>query len=406
MVVCGTQWGKTVFGPHWLEREIRLKGPGDYLAITATFPLLRLKMLKEFLELFQNILNLGTWKAGDLVFESHDIIHSAPAWRVIFGSATNPESIESATANAAWLDELGQHQFQRQAWDAVIRRVSIPRGRILGTTTLYEFGWFKTEIFDRKSSDIEIIQGDSTVNPAFPQDEYDRAKETMPRWKFNLFYRGIYERPAGVIYDSFDEQVCRIKRFAIPKEWPRYVGQDFGPNNTAALWYAQDPVTGWLYLYREYLEGGLSAFDHAQKFKQLSGGENIIRRTGGAHAEQGWRDAFTSAGWPMVEPRLHEVEAGINRVYGWHQTNRLFIFDDLHGYLDEKMSYSRKLDDDYQPTEEIDNKSRYHLMDAERYLLGDFTPEMAENKQTTQVVRNWSDNDRKFKKVKGRKVRV
>jgi len=66
----------------------------------------------------------------------------------------------------------------------------------------------------------------------------------------------------------------------------------------------------------------------------------------------------------------------------------LFVFDDLPMYLDEKLSYSRELDDNYQPTEKIDNKSRFHLMDAERYMLSDFTPETANPSQTIKVVRH------------------
>ena len=397
MILCGTQWGKTVFGPHWMHREVVEKGEGDYLAVTATFPLLKLKMQPEFLYVFDTLLGLGKWKEGDKVFESYEKKRGGPMWRVIFGSATNPESIESATANAVWCDELGQHQFQRQAWEAILRRVSVTKGRILGTTTLYEFGWFKTEVYDRWRAgdpDIDVIQGHSLMNPAFPKEEYERAQSTMPRWKFNLFYRGIYERPAGLIYDSFDEEVCKIKRFALPLEWPRYVGHDFGPNNTAALWYAQDPGTGYLYAYREYHAGGMSAFDHAQKFISMSSGENIIRRTGGANHEDGWRESFTAAGWPIVKPRMREVEAGINRVYGWHQQNRLFIFDDMTEYLDELMSYSRKLDDNYQPTLEIDNKSRYHILDAARYLLSDFAPEALQDGLSAPVSRSWSEEDR------------
>jgi hypothetical protein len=87
---------------------------------------------------------------------------------------------------------------------------------------------------------------------------------------------------------------------------------------------------------------------------------------------------------------MREVEAGINRVYGWHQQNRLFVFDDLRGYLDEKLSYSRKLDDNYQPTMEIDNKSRYHLMDAERYMLSDFAPEVVQAGQSVRAVQKWN----------------
>jgi hypothetical protein len=205
---------------------------------------------------------------------------------------------------------------------------------------------------------------DSIVNPAFPQAEYERAKTTLPAWKFNLFYRGRFDKPAGLIYDSFDEHVCKIPRFNLNKDWPRYVGHDFGPNNTAAVWYAQDPGTGFLYLYRTYRSGGLSAFDHAAEFKKMSKDENIIRRVGGARHEEGWRESFLNAGWPILKPREHEVEVGINRVYGWHKSNKLFVFEDMKDYLDEKMSYSRELDDRYEATERIHNKSAFHLMDC------------------------------------------
>lgn len=376
----GTQSGKTIFGPHWLDREMIEKGPGDYMAVTATYPLLNLKMLPELEKVFVTYFKWGEYKASNKVFESHERLHGAPAWRILLGSATNPESLESATAKGAWLDEIGQHQFNRGAWEAILRRLSIGQGRVLGTTTLYEMGWYKVEIYDRwrnGDTDIDIIQIDSILNPSFPEEEYQRAMEHLPRWKFNMFYRGVFEKPAGLIYDSFDESICCIPRFILPSTWPRYVGHDFGPNNTAAVWYAQDPGTGYLYVYRDYLAGGLSAFDHAQKFKELSRDETIVKRVGGAHAEDGWREAFTSAGWPISEPREHGVEVGINTVYGWHKQNRLFVFSDVTRYLDEKLTYSRKLDEMYEPTELIDDKSRYHTMDAERYILSDFGPERA-----------------------------
>lgn len=70
--------------------------------------------------------------------------------------------------------------------------------------------------------------------------------------RFDMFYRGRYTRPAGLIYDSFDEAICVVPRKHLPLDWPRYVGTDSGPVHTAAIWYAQDPNTGWLYAYREY----------------------------------------------------------------------------------------------------------------------------------------------------------
>ena len=59
-----------------------------------------------------------------------------------------------------------------------------------------------------------------------------------PTWKFDMFYRGLFTRPAGLIYDLFDDRICRISRedANIQSNWPRYVGHDFGPVNMAAIW--------------------------------------------------------------------------------------------------------------------------------------------------------------------------
>ena len=163
------------------------------------------------------------------------------------------------------------------------------------------------------------------------------------------------------------------------------MGHDFGPDNMVAVWYAHDPTTGYLYVYRTYHGGGLSGYDHAQKFKELSEGENILKRVGGSPTEDGWRGEFTAAGWPIQKPREREVWVGINRVNGLHQQNKIFVFDDLHEYLKEKLSYSRKLDGDYQPIEEIADKSKFHHMDAERYVLLDFAPESVPGSNKTQI---------------------
>lgn len=386
-----TQGGKTCLGPHWLHREMASRGPGDYLAVTATFPLLRLKMLPELQLLFCSLLKMFDWKAGEKVFESHETIHGAPAYRIIVGSASNPESLESATAKAAWLDEAGQHQFVRQAWEAIQRRLSLSQGRVLFTTTPYEFNWFKTEVYDRWAagdSDYDVIISDSLDNPAFPREEYERAQATLPRWKFNLFYKAQFEKPAGLIYDAFDEDTCLIPRFSIPTEWPHYVGHDFGPNNTAAVWFAQDPGTGYLYAHREYLDGGKSNYDHAQEFKSLSGNELIIKRCGGSNTEDDSRESYRAAGWPISKPRIKEVEAGINAVYGWVAQNKLFVFTDMYRFLDELLTYSRELDENYQPTEKIAAKSTFHLMDSMRYILSDFGPERAAIR-TQAIQKRW-----------------
>ena len=119
----GSQAGKTCFGPHWLDREIRTCGAGDYLVGTATFPLLDRKLLPEFLYVFQDLFHYGSFDQNRKIFtfwtkktarkKTDYILFPDLPTRVIIGSAQNPESMESATVKGVWLDECGQKQFKR-----------------------------------------------------------------------------------------------------------------------------------------------------------------------------------------------------------------------------------------------------------------------------------------------------
>lgn len=397
-MLAGTQGGKTSFVPIWLHREIDRCGEGDYLVGTANYDLFKLKLLPEMLAYYERRLNVGRFWAQERVIELADGLvpgrfmaqrATDPMWaRIILRSADAPAGWESGTVKAACIDEAAHPDVKRIVWEATQRRLSLHQGRCLFTTTLYDWNWFKVEVYDRWKAgdkDYDVIQFDSVENPSFPMEEYDRARRTLPRWKFNLFYRGQYERPAGMIYDAFDEATALVDPIGLPPQWPRYVGHDFGPIHTAALWYAQDPTTAYLYLYRAYLsQEKTTARQHVEKWQQLSQGERIVKRVGGAvgAADEGWRDAFRQAGWPISEPVVKDVEVGIDRVYAWHKTGRLFVFRCLDDYVSEKLSYSRELDDNYNPTEKIKDKSRYHLMDAERYILSDFNTEAVKQGQS------------------------
>lgn len=388
VVLAGTQSGKTSFGPHWLRREIAAQGPGDYMVVTPTFPLLELKALPEFRALFEGALGLGKYVASPVrkfrISTAGEVrlfgAKQEEPTTVYFGYAADPDSLESATVKAAWLDEAGQKKFKLGSWDAILRRLSLNVGRVLLTTTPYDLGWLKQKLWDRWKAgdrDIEVIRFDSTENPVFPPEEFERARRDLPPWKFDLFYRAIFTRPAGLIYDSFDDRLHKVPRFAIPGNWPRFLGLDFGGVNTAGVFYALEPNTPRLYAYREYKAGGRTAVEHTHHL--LFGEPHIPTCVGGSHSEDQWRNEFKAGGvvqgqrvpgLPIREPDIKDVEVGINRVYGAHARGELFIFDDLAGYLEQKATYSRELDDNGEATEKIEDKETFHFMDAERYIIG------------------------------------
>lgn len=389
-ILAGTQAGKTSWGPLWLWREIYGdnarpgRGGGDYLAVTASYDLFKLKMLPAIRETFEGLFAVGRYWSGDRIIELRP--HAGvpfqakrstdPMWgRIILRSAEAGSGLESSTAKAAWLDEAGQDSFTAETWRAVLSRLSLNLGRCLVTTTLYNFGWLKTDFHDLWKAgdrDYEVVHFDSTVNPRFPKEEWDRARRSMPPWRFDLRYRGRYSRPAGLIYDAFTDEpypaghLCR--RFEVPWDWKRHLGLDFGGVHTAGTFWAEDPQTGYLYGYREYLAGDMTTEEHARAL--CSGEPKFALACGGSWSEDQWRREFKRAGIDVKRPDISDVNVGIDRVYGGFKERKVFIFDDLTGLRKELREYSRKLGSDGEPIDVIEHKERYHLLDATRYILG------------------------------------
>jgi hypothetical protein len=199
-----------------------------------------------------------------------------------------------------------------------------------------------------------------------------------------MFNRGRYETPAGLVHDSFGAADI-IDRFPIPKDWLVYVGHDFGIANPAALFTAQNPATGELFYWHEYLPGsGRSVHDHVEAWAKITSGYNVIAKVGGNHAEQETRDAYTAHGWHIIEPRQRSVAEQVLRVIGQERLHKIKVFRDLSGIIEEKQTFSYELDDKYQPTDKYEDEASMHLLAAERYLHTYFTPETAVKRPSYQ----------------------
>ena len=354
--------------------EIKECGPGDYIVATPTFPLLELKLLPEFKRLFETHFRLGRYTGSP----TRKFVFSAAGERALFGEtqdtptqiffghAQDPDSLESATAKAAWLDEAGQAKFKKASFDALMRRLAIHRGRVFISTTPYYHGWLKHDLHDKADGvKVEVVRFESRMNPAFSEEEWEDAKARLPAWKFDMFYRALFTKPAGLIYDVFDEERHVVPDFTPPDDWPRAWGFDFGGVNTANVKLARSPEGIW-HLYAEYLTGGKTAKEHATTLVK----NDVLPKQsyGGAGSEDNWRAEFTQAGLTINEPPIRDVEVGINRVYELIKTDKLRICERCERILEELRTYSRKLDDNNEPLEEIEDKNRYHNLDALRYI--------------------------------------
>lgn len=380
-ILAGTQGGKTSFLPHWLRREIYHptvgRGGGDYLAVTATYDLFKLKFLPTVREVFEHLTSDGRYWAGERVIELRDPV-TGKFWakrsddtmwgRIILRSAESGSGLESSTAKGAILDECGMDSFTAETWRAVRRRLSLHQGRVMGGTTLYVlYNWLR-QLYDEWRNgrqDITFVQFASIQNPAFPKEEYDSALLEMPEHVVNMQYRGQFDKPPGMIYDAFNSELCVIRPFDVPEIWPSYGGMDYGGVNTACVRLRYG--NGVYYLTNEYKQGGRTAKDHAKDLKAW----HCRAWVGGAKSEGQWRDEFRAAGLPVQEPPISDVWLGINRVYALMKQNQLFVFDTCQGSLGQVGGYSRKMNKATgEPIpDEILNKDQYHFLDALRYVV-------------------------------------
>lgn len=402
LLLCGTGGGKTTFSPAWLYREIQRRGRMDYLAVSSTFPVFNHSFLPSMLEYFCRRLKWGTYKAGTRTIQGHD------GSRILCRAGTDSDALESGQFGAAVLDEWGQDKIPVESWEAVNRRLAYHRGRILIPTTPYNLGWLKQQVWDRAvggDQRYSVVNFRSIDNPAYPIEAYERAKRELPDWKFQMFYNGIFTKPAGLIYSDYEDSYAEqgghlVKPFPIPPTWLRDIGVDFGASvHNAQVWAAEEPGTGRIYLYRECT--GIDATGPEQARSMLEYREPIRRALGGAKSEDERRREWGIAGLPVAEPFISDVEAGIDRVIGLFKSRRLFVFDTLTGLRSELGTYSRELDDAGEPLQKIADKEKFHRLDALRYLCSFYPldgPEShkGETQESLRTVRGQRQRQKRF----------
>ena len=294
--------------------------------------------------------------------------------QILFGGLDDPLKLGSLELGWAGMDEA--IETEEDDWKMIegrLRLVGVPH-QIFAATNPGPPAHYLHRMFFTEGRG-EVYQAGSLENPELPEDYKARLGEFEGTY-YDRYVLGEWTGMEGLVYSAFDEKTCHISRFEIPKNWLIYVGHDFGDANPAALFYAENPGTGELFAFAEYLPGAdKGIYDHVQDFKQITDGYNVIKRVGGNHAEGQIRQGYTAQGWSINEPK-HSLDVKYQRkkVQALHRLNKVFVFRDMVNYMREKLSMAFKKDGSTL-TDDIDNEKRFHLMAAERYILSDFTPE-------------------------------
>lgn len=415
-VVCvaGSQGGKTAIQCRWMLRElqrcsplIKKLGRGVGLYVGPTLKLLRKQAIPALRLLLEEQLQLGKfYESPETVFKFSEegarrLLGFSAELIIQFAYAEDSSNLESVTGVCAVWDEVGQKENKLASYEALRRRLNPARsagyGRILFGSTPYEWNFFKThihDIADKGHPDYSLHQFPSWMNPLVDKAIIEAEKDLMPIERWQMMYEGKFTQPAGQIYDCFTHDRNTCKRFLIPNDWPLVMGVDFGPDNTAAVLGARElddygEATGRVYIFGSY-HGGAgreveqnTAAGHIKKLREMAmraveGFPKIPLGFAGSAQEVGWRGFWTLAGQPLNKPSDSNVEYQIQTVWtafkrtiekGKHPgLAQLVIFSDLNSLIEDVQQYSRDTDEDGNRSEKIADKSKWHRLDALRYL--------------------------------------
>lgn len=363
-VVAGTGGGKTWFGPIWLYREITAHPGEDFLVVAPTYGLLQRVTFPEFMRFMGHMMPgvLSQYRSMERT------LYLPTGSRVFFGSADRPVTLEGVHVRAAWLDEAGQ--MKRLAWEVATRRVGHKLGRILLTTTPYNLGWLKTEVFDLWTAgdqDYDVIQFPSVENPTYPRGEYERARKTLPDWKFQMFYNGRFTRPLGLVYQDFDASVNLVEPFEIPSDWRVYAGVDWGWTNPTAHIYLAVDHDDHGYLFGEYYECERHAEESGRKLMENTEGldlEGVFCDPENPEAI----DRYVNLGLP-ADKAENAIIPGITEVITLFKSKQLSVFRGLTNLLDEMEGYMWQTGTGGEELKDRPVDEHNHACDAMRYAV-------------------------------------
>jgi len=184
-----------------------------------------------------------------------------------------------------------------------------------------------------------------------------------------------------LVYSKFNDEYCKIKRFDIPDNWVVLAGQDFGTANPACLFIAQVKLPlpkeappylryGDYVAFAEYSPGaGFSAQQHIDRFNEIMGGRKLEKCVGGnVNTEEETRQLYRRLGWNVQAPIITSVKLQVDRAISIVESNQLYVFEDLHNFLNQLANCMWILDDENKPTNKIRDEARYHMLACWRYV--------------------------------------
>jgi PBSX family phage terminase large subunit len=214
--------------------------------------------------------------------------------------------------------------------------------------------------------------------------EYLHTLDTLQGYLYQRLRLGQWVAAQGMYFTEYDPALHICPSFEIPAEWPRWLAVDYGfAAPFCCLWFAREPETRRIFIYREMYSPGLRDEVQAQRIVEQSEGEHVLLKIldpsmFNLRTEQ-QRPSIASIYWAYgVKP----VYPGMNsRKQGWAIVRRALAHDHdaprlqvLHGAAPNLVrTLPAMVVDPLDPEDVADKigsvKTEDHAVDALRYGL-------------------------------------
>lgn len=245
-------------------------------------------------------------------------------------SSDNPDSLRGEGLDLVVFDECAF--MVEEAWTEAIRpALSDRHGKALFISTPQGRNWFYRLWARGQASDQEWASWTfkTSDNPYIDPLEIEAARLTLPARVFAQEYEADFSLSEGVFFPEWSEKRHVVPVFDIPADWPRWVAIDWGfADPFCALWFARNPITRAVVVYRELYQRGLREEQQTALIRQYSASERIFQWV----ADPSMWNARNESGRPSIASVYHAhgvpiVPAGNSRVSGWQVVRRALAGD-------------------------------------------------------------------------------
>lgn len=231
LVICGRQWGKSIFGAAEAALHALYDCPGESGLIVAPT--------------YKHALTCRDYFNHMLPYKLRDWNGAESRWQIANGSVvflrsvTDPDSTRGLTLSWAWLDESAMYSVE--AWDTMRPAFAVNEADVWHTTTARGLNWVHRDFKQRPMPNSTIIEGPSTDSPYFPQDEADRLAAQYgidsPWYRQEILAK--FEAFVGQAFPMFD-RTKHVASIVSTRQLPFIGGWDFGWTAPTVFVWAQE----------------------------------------------------------------------------------------------------------------------------------------------------------------------